>query len=243
MNRILRAACSVVLPLAALALIVAPLPAAAQKAPGETPQSKKDERKAPGAGPGAKSPQDKAGSDPAKSAAAKPLTERRPDSPEQRAKLLDDLYAHLAAAPDERAATEYAQAIMRLWAHSGSDTVDLLVQRGLKLASDKNYDVAQKVLDAAVELAPDYAEAWNARGQVFYLQNDYERALGDLRRTLALDPNHFKALEGVGSILREVGQKKGAFKAFEKLIQVHPFYHGAQQVYDDLKREVDGQGI
>lgn len=211
-----------------LAACSGPVSAQTQKGPERSQPPAKPDAKA-GAGPADK--------------AAKPLSRQTPDTPEQRAKLLDDLYAHLATAEDERAASEYTQAIMRLWVHSGSPTVDLLVQRGLKLAANKKYDTALNVLNAAVEQAPDHAEAWHARGQVFYLQNDYQRALGDLRRTLALDPNHFKALEGLGSILKEIGQKKGAFKAFEKLIQVHPFWPGAQQAYDELKRDVDGQGI
>ena len=40
-----------------------------------------------------------------------------------------------------------------------------------------------------VDLAPDYTEAWNRRAYVHFVRNDIERALGDLRRTLALDPH------------------------------------------------------
>jgi tetratricopeptide (TPR) repeat protein len=68
-------------------------------------------------------------------------------------------------------------------------------------------------------------------------------ALGDLRRALALDPNHFKALDGLGQILREIGQKKAALKAFKQLLEVHPYWSGAQQLVDELAREVEGQGI
>ena len=69
-------------------------------------------------------------------------------------------------------------------------------------------ELALKLLDAVVELAPDYAEGWNRRAYVHYMQSDYERAMGDLRRVLALEPNHFKALDGLAQILREIGEKK-----------------------------------
>ena len=90
---------------------------------------------------------------------------------------------------------------------------------------------------------PDPAEAWNRRAYVYFVQNNIERALGDLRRALALDPNHFKALDGLGQILREIGQKKGALKAFQQLLDVHPFWQGAKQAVEELERDVDGQGI
>jgi len=217
-------------------------PAEKGKPPAATPG--KPEGKAPGTPPpGPKGP-DARGSDSAKSGApGRPSARKLPDTPEQRAKLLDDLYAHLATAEDEAAAKEVVQSIVRIWMHSGSDTVDALMQRALKAVHDKKLDLAKRLLDAVVEQAPEYAEGWSNRGHVHYLDNDIERALGDLRRALALDPNHFKALDGLGTILREVGQKKGALKAYEQLLSVHPFASGAKQAHDDLKREVDGQGI
>ena len=36
--------------------------------------------------------------------------------------------------------------------------------------------------DAAVDLAPDYAEAWSHRAYLHYRMQNYAAALGDLRR-------------------------------------------------------------
>ena len=81
-----------------------------------------------------------------------------------------------------------------------------------------------------------------ASGDAF-LECDEHRALGDLRRALALDPNHFRALSALGHILREYGEKKGSLAAYRKLLEVHPFADGAQKAVEDLEREVGGQGI
>jgi tetratricopeptide (TPR) repeat protein len=94
-----------------------------------------------------------------------------------------------------------------------------------------------------VELSPDYAEGWSRRAYVYYLQSDYDRAAGDLRRALALEPNHFKALDGLARILRESGQKKSALKVYEQLLRIHPFMPGAKEAVDELTLEVEGQGI
>jgi tetratricopeptide (TPR) repeat protein len=166
-----------------------------------------------------------------------------PKSPEEREKILSDLYAHLATASDEAGAKAVADAIERIWTNSGSDTIDLLMERSAKAANDKNIDLALRLLDYVVALAPDYTEAWNRRAFLHYTRNEVDQALGDLRRTLALDPNHFKALEGLGQILREIGQKKPALKAFKRLLDVHPFWSGAQEAVDELERDVEGQGI
>jgi tetratricopeptide (TPR) repeat protein len=166
-----------------------------------------------------------------------------PKTPAEREKTLSDLYALLATADDEETAKAVSDAIERVWLHSGSPTIDLLMERSIKAMSDKKVDLALKLLDQVVELAPDFTEAWNRRAYVHFVHNDVERALGDLRRTLALDPHHFKALDGLGQILREIGQKKAALKAFKQLLDVHPYWSGAKQAVEELEREVDGQGI
>jgi tetratricopeptide (TPR) repeat protein len=166
-----------------------------------------------------------------------------PKTPAEREKMLADLYALLATADDEDSAKAVSEAIERIWLHSGSATVDLLMERANKAVAEKNYDLALKLLDYAVEQAPDYAEAWNRRAFVNFMRDDVERAMGDLRRTLALEPSHFKALEGLAQILREIGQKKGALAAFKQLLEVHPYWSGAKQAVEELEREVEGQGI
>lgn len=166
-----------------------------------------------------------------------------PNSPEQAAKLLDELYARLATAPDQQTAAQVMQAIEQLWLHSGSATADLLVARAGAAAEAQNRDLAMKLLNAAVELQPDYTEAWNRRAYLYYLDNDFKRALGDLRRVLALDPRHYKALEGLGNLLLQLGEKKAALEAYESALKVNPNLSDAKKARDELKVQVEGQGI
>jgi tetratricopeptide (TPR) repeat protein len=136
-----------------------------------------------------------------------------------------------------------AASIERLWTFSGSDTVTLLIQRSGKAIKEQKKELAQKLLDAAVDLAPDFTEAFSQRAYFHFTQNNYDAAVGDLRRVLALDPSHYKALEGLAQIWRQTGNKRGALKVMQQLLEVHPFASGAKQIYEDLKKEVDGQGI
>lgn len=185
--------------------------------------------------------------------AAPPATEKGPsekgaaqpdaNSPAQSAKLLDELYVRLATAPDQQTATQIMQAIEQLWLHSGSPTADLLVARASAATEAQNHDLAMKLLNAAVELQPDYTEAWNRRAYLHYLDNDFKRALGDLRRVLALDPRHYKALEGLGNLLLQLGEKKAALEAYESALKVNPNLPDAKKSRDELKVQVEGQGI
>jgi tetratricopeptide (TPR) repeat protein len=163
--------------------------------------------------------------------------------PKDKEAMLSELYAHLAKAPDEQQAAEISKTIEGLWLHSGSDTIGVLMRRGLQAVNDRRNDLALKMFDAVVELAPDYAEGWSRRAFVYFLQNDTEHAVGDLRRALALDPNHFKALDGLARILRDSGQKKSALSAYQQLLRINPYAPGAKEAEHELSVEVEGQGI
>jgi Flp pilus assembly protein TadD len=133
--------------------------------------------------------------------------------------------------------------IERLWTSSGSPTADLLIQRAIATFAAGQKGLAQRLLDAVVELQPDNPEGFNRRAYVYYAQQDYSRALGDLRRVLALEPRHFRAMEGLAQILRSMGEKKGALDAYKELLKAHPNSPGAGEAVKDLTREVEGQGI
>lgn len=166
-----------------------------------------------------------------------------PDTPEIRAEILKGLYTHLAQAKDPDTAAAIAGQIERMWFVSGSDTIDLLMQRALKAMGEQNLDLSLKLLTAVTELQPDYAEAWNRRALIYFKMNDTERSLGDLRRTLALEPKHYKALEGVANVLRDAGNKKAALEALRKATEIHPQLPGVADQIEELTREVEGQGI
>lgn len=170
-----------------------------------------------------------------------PLDAPLPDSPAERAKLLSNLHAYLATAETAADAEPIAAAIERLWLLSGSDTVGYLMERAARALAEKNTALAMRFLDQVVDLAPDFAEGWNRRAYTHFLSGDIERALGDLRRCIALQPTHYRALEALATIFRERGQHAAALKIYETLLEIHPNLPGVQDAIKDLSRKVEGQ--
>ncbi len=76
----------------------------------------------------------------------------------------------------------------------------------VKAAVDgEKYDLAIRLLNAIIEIKPNYVEAWNRRATVFFLKKDYANALADLAKVLVLEPRHFGALTGLGAIMQDLG--------------------------------------
>lgn len=166
-----------------------------------------------------------------------------PKSRDEVPKTLESLYAFLATEGDKRKGGEIGAAIERLWRLEGSDTANLLIDRAESFSMINQTERGMPFADAAVDLAPDYAEAWSHRAYLYYRMKNYNAALGDLRRALALQPNHFRALDAMAKILVLIGEKKAALEAYEKLLGIHPNIEGGQTALDELKKDVEGRGI
>lgn len=136
---------------------------------------------------------------------------------------MDELFATLADPSGEARGKAAEQEIQRRWSRSGSATIDLLMGWAQQSLAAKEYGRALDFLDQVVMLKPDYAEGWNRRATIHYLQDAYGKSLGDLEKVLALEPRHFGALAGLGMIFRDIDRKADALAAFKKAMSLDPY--------------------
>ncbi len=148
---------------------------------------------------------------------------------------IDALLDTLKTTTDATVAAQAENSLTALWMDSGSPTVDLLMQWTQAAMKDKNYPLALDYLDRILTLKPDYAEGWNTRATVYFLNEDYGHSVSDLEQVLRLEPRHFDALAGFGVILREVGKDKEALAVFQQALAVDPHLEAVKKAVDDLK--------
>jgi len=177
-----------------------------------------------------------------------------PDSPAPRAKQHEpkpktlaeeraELYARLAASKDADETEGIVGLLLRSYSESGSDTGDLLLQRARHAIGVQQYDDALKILDATIALLPGWAEGWNARATVRYLDDDYNGSMADIAQTLKRDPNHLGALMGMAAILQARGKKEDALKVYERALAIAPHWRNAQEAAGKLKAALAGEEI
>jgi len=160
-----------------------------------------------------------------------------------RTKNLDFLFEALKIAPDADAAKLVESRIWALWNASGSDTTDLLMTRVKAAADGKDLNLAIELLNAVIELRPDYVEAWNRRATLHFTNKDYRASLADIRQVLAREPRHFGALTGLGIIMQEFGEEKLALDAFRRALAVNPHLQKIPDFVKTLTEKVEGRDI
>jgi tetratricopeptide (TPR) repeat protein len=186
---------------------------------------------------------------PAESIDPEPLKPVEPPSSLPRAQRgdktqnLDRLFAALKVAPDEESAKYIENRIWAIWLASSSDTANLLMGRVKTATDSKDFDLAIRLLNAIIDIRPDFTEAWNRRATVYYTKKDFGRALADIHEVLAREPRHFGALSGLGIILQELGDEKRALDAFRRALAIHPHLERVPELVKKLSEKIDGREI
>ena len=153
------------------------------------------------------------------------------------------MFEALKIAPDDESAKYIENRIWAIWLASGSDTANLLMGRVKTAMEAKDFELAIRLLNAIIDMRPNFIEAWNRRATLYYMKKDFTRAIGDIREVLAREPRHFGALAGLGIILQEFGDDKRALDAFRRALAIHPHIERVPDMVKRLSDKIDGREI
>ena len=134
-----------------------------------------------------------------------------------------------------------AQALWQVWHRSGDDAVDRRLQAGIDAMNRRALDEAVNIFTEVIAMAPDFAEGYNKRATVYYMQERYDESLEDCEKTLALNPIHFGALSGSGLVYLGLRNPIKALEFFKRAITVNPNMPSVKQNIEDLTRYLRDQ--
>jgi tetratricopeptide (TPR) repeat protein len=156
------------------------------------------------------------------------------------AETLNSLFDDLRRQSNTAAANRISKKIWNAWNASGSDSIDLLMNRIGKAMNESNNNVALDLLDQVITLAPDFAEGWNRRATLHFAMKEYGRSLSDIERVLTLEPRHYGALSGLALILQTLGQDRKALDTWYKVLEIYPANEQAQNGVIKLEEKLSG---
>ena len=154
---------------------------------------------------------------------------------------LDKLLGALKTAPSEEIAGPLEQQIRQLWLNSGTPAVTLLMSRGLREMNADAHDDAIEDFTDAITLDPNLAEAYHQRALARFASGDTPGAIADIQATLQREPHSFPAFETLAEIAEARKDWKGAYKAWQKVLELDPKTPGGQERLKDLRRHALGE--
>lgn len=153
-----------------------------------------------------------------------------------------DLLERLRTA-DPADAARIARELQAEWSKSGSAAMDLLLRRGREAMARQDWQAAIEHFTALTDHAPEFAEGWSERARAFFNAELFGPAVADLERALALNPNDFNAIFGLGQVFEFFGDPERAYAAYERAEAIHPHHEEVTKALDRLSTKVEGQAL
>jgi tetratricopeptide (TPR) repeat protein len=135
------------------------------------------------------------------------------------------------------------QSIWAVWMESSNAEVNLLMLEGIDAMGQGDLKRALGAFDSMVDVAPSFAEGWNKRATVEFLMNDYKASVGDIQKTLALEPRHWGALAGLGQIYVALGDDEAALRAFKGALEINPHLGSVKAKVQELEAKLEKRKI
>jgi len=121
--------------------------------------------------------------------------------------------------------------------------MDLLLKRGREALAVGDFNVAIDHLTALTDHAPDFAEGYHLRATAYYRADLYGPALDDLETALALNPDNFNAIFGLGVLFQELGDSRRAAELFRRVLALNPHHENAEEALEQLKSSGIGRTL
>ena len=151
---------------------------------------------------------------------------------------LDELFETLRDAEDAHARAESEDLIWALWCSHEDGNAHKTMQKAIGALARQDFETSRTLLDQLVVSWPNWAEAWNKRATVYFLEGKYVESVADIERTLTLEPRHFGAASGLAQICLKVGDEHSALVAFDYVLAVNPNLTAVRETADFLRSTI-----
>lgn len=158
--------------------------------------------------------------------------------------VLDSLFSSLQEVEDAGDANRLISEIWARWStHPTQDSLTNRLRRGTSMMNQGDYVHAELLFSNIISEDPEFAEAYNKRATLFYIQGKLSQSKSDIAQTLALEPRHFGALAGLGMIEMAQGNLAAAKQAYEEALAVNPHMLNAVQIVRELDEKLQGLAL
>jgi len=141
----------------------------------------------------------------------------------------------------ELAAT--AEAILwRIWCRAGDAETDRLFRSGIEAMQQQKLAEAEALFSRVIERSPGFAEGWNKRATVRFMQRNFTASVTDCQQTLARNPNHFGAAAGQGLGHISLNEFRAAAVCFRRALEIHPHLDAVRHNLAIAEAEGGGSG-
>ena len=133
-------------------------------------------------------------------------------------------------------------ALWAIWFRADSfEHNQTLSQVALAISRDE-LDQAEILVTRLIASAPAFAEAYNQRAIIHFLQGRYAESIQDCEHVLDRNPYHFGAISGMAQSQIRLRRPQDALKSLKRAIKIQPHHPALRESVRMLETELNSDG-
>lgn len=146
-----------------------------------------------------------------------------------------DHLCRLLADEDQMVNRMAEHALWSIWFRLSTPDANHQLCRGAQALDRRDFDHAIRHFDKAIEIDPEFAEAYNQRALAYYFKEDFDASIHDCQEAIKRMPCHFGAWSDKGHCHAHLGQMRMALTAYRKALQINPHLECIRESVEELE--------
>ena len=133
-------------------------------------------------------------------------------------------------------------ALWAVWSRADTAEHNQTLERVRRAIGREQLDEAEKLATSLIGDAPHFAEAYNQRAFVYYLQERFAESAEECQQVLARNPFHIGAIEGLAKCQIRLNRPRDALKSLRRALKLRPHNSALRESIHELETQIESEG-
>jgi tetratricopeptide (TPR) repeat protein len=133
-------------------------------------------------------------------------------------------------------------ALWAIWSRADTPEHNQALNQVQLAISREQLDQAEILANRLIGLAPNFAEAYNQRAIIYFLQGRFTESVQDCQQVLARNPYHFGAISGMAQSQVRLNRPQDALKSLRRALKLQPHRDSVRESIRILEAEIESDG-
>jgi tetratricopeptide (TPR) repeat protein len=133
-------------------------------------------------------------------------------------------------------------ALWAVWFRADTPQHNQMLEQVRLSIKREQLEQAETLLTRLIADAPNFAEAYNQRAFVYFLQGRFAESADECQRVLTRNPYHIGAIEGLAKCQLGLNRPRDALKSLRRALKLRPHNSALRESIQELETQIESDG-
>jgi tetratricopeptide (TPR) repeat protein len=133
-------------------------------------------------------------------------------------------------------------AMWAIWSRADTPEHNTALNQVQLAISREQLDQAEILVTRLIAGAPNFAEAYNQRAIIYFIQGRFAESVQDCQQVLTRNPYHFGAISGMAQCQVRLNRPQDALKSLRKALKLQPHRDSLRENIKILEAQIESDG-